>query len=103
MTLHFPRMHAPHWLAHAHVNRAMTIVLGVIGVSLLFTALRVLDVAVSGALISRASPAIVIAPAASGAPVARDQLIGTEPTGAGAPADASAVDVPAAAVEAISL
>jgi hypothetical protein len=97
MTLHFPRLHAPHWMAHAHADRALTIVLGVIGVSLLFTALRVLDVAISGALISSATPGIAIAP------VAPDLLIGPGPTGAGAPADASAVDVPAAAVEAISL
>ena len=103
MTLHFPRMHAPRWMAHAHVNRAMTIVLGVIGVSLLFTALRVLDVAVSGALISGATHVVAITPAASGAPMAPDLLIGTDPTGAGAPVDASVVDVPAAAVEAISL
>jgi hypothetical protein len=103
MTLHFPRMHAPRWMAHAHVNRAMTIVLGVIGVSLLFTALRVLDVAVSGALISSRTHVMAIAPAASGAPVAPDLLIGTQPTGAGAPVEASMVDVPAAAVEAISL
>ena len=103
MTLHFPRMQATRWMAHAHVNRAMTIVLGVIGVSLLFTALRVLDVAVSGALISSGTHVIATAPAASGAPAAPDLLIGTEPTGAGAPVDASMVDMPAAAVEAISL
>ena len=53
MTLHFDWLHAPRWMAHAHVNRAMTIVLGVIGVSLLFSALRVVDAAVSGALIER--------------------------------------------------
>jgi hypothetical protein len=103
MTLHLPRMRAPRWMAHAHVNRAMTIVLGVIGVSLLFSAVRVLDVAVSGALTSGATHVIAIAPAASGAPMAPDRLIGTEPTSAGAPADASVVDVPAATVEAISL
>ena len=106
MTLHFDLLHAPRWmrwLGHAHVSRAMTIVLGVIGVSLLFTALRVLDVAVSGALISSRTHVMAIAPAASGAPVAPDLLIGTQPTGAGAPVEASMVDVPAAAVEAISL
>ena len=54
MTLHFHWLHAPRWLAHAHVNRAMTLVLGVIGVSLLFSALRVVDAAVSGALVERA-------------------------------------------------
>jgi hypothetical protein len=103
MTLHFPWLHAPRWLAHAHVNGAMTIVLGVIGVSLLFSALRVLDVAVSGALVSSRTHVIAIAPAASGSTMPADLLIVTDPTGAGAPVDASAVDVPAAAVEAISL
>ena len=53
MTLHFDWIHAPRWLAHAHVSRAVSLVLGVIGVSLLFSALRVVDAAVSGALIAR--------------------------------------------------
>jgi hypothetical protein len=93
-------LHAPRWLVHAHFNRAMTLVLGVIGVSLLFSALRVLDVAVSGALIDSRSHAAAVAPAASGAP---DRLIGNDPSGAGAPVNASLVDLPEAAVEAISL
>ena len=97
MTLHF------HWLhAHAQVSRAMTLVLGVIGVSLLFGALKVLDVAVSGALIE--AHAVAVAPAASGTPVAPELLIGNDPTGAGAaPVDASLVEVPQASAEAISL
>ncbi len=103
MTLHFHWLHAPRWLVHAHFNRAMTLVLGVIGVSLLFSAVRVLDVAVSGALIDSRSHAVAMAPAASGAPGAPDQLIGNDPTGAGAPVNASLVDLPEAAVEAISL
>jgi len=102
MTLHFHWLHAPRWLAHAHVSRAMTLVLGVIGVSLLFSALRVLDVAVSGALIERRTAAV--APAASGSPLAPDVMLRTDPTGSGpAPVDASLVEVPEATVEAISL
>ena len=102
MTLHFHWLHAPRWLAHAHVNRAVTLVLGVIGVSLFFSALRVIDVAVSGALIERR--AVVAAPAASGSPTGSDVMIGAEPTGSGAtPVDASLVEVPEATVEAISL
>ena len=58
MTLHFHWLHAPRWLAHAHVSRAMTLVLGVIGVSLLFSALRVVDAAVSGALVERRAAAV---------------------------------------------
>lgn len=102
MTLHFHWLHAPRWLAHAHVSRAVTLVLGVIGVSLLFSALKVLDVAVSGALIERR--AATVAPAASGLPTTPDVMLGADPTGAGtAPVDASLVEVPEATVEAISL
>ena len=102
MTLHFDWLHALRWPARAHVNRAMTLMLGVIGVSLLFGALRILDVAVSGALVER--HAVAVAPAASGAPISADLLIGTEPTGTGpAAVDASLVDVPEATVEAVSL
>ena len=101
MTLHFHWLHAPRWLAHAHVSRAMTLVLGVIGVSLLFGALRVLDVAVSGALVETARGR---GRAGGFRPPVRDVLIGTDPTARGAAAvDASLVDVPEATVEAISL
>jgi hypothetical protein len=99
MTLHFHWLHAPRWMVHAHFSRAVTLVLGVIVVSLLFSALRVVDAAVSGALVER--PAAAIAPAAS---IPAETLVGTDPTGAGAkPIDASVVDVPEAAIEAISL
>ena len=102
MTLHFHWLYARRWLAHAHLSRAMTLVLGVIGVSLLFGALRVLDVAVSGAQIERHSGSA--GAAASATPMSPDRLVGTDPTGAGAPAvDASLVEVPEATVEAISL
>ena len=102
MTLHFDWLHAPRWMVHTHVNRAMTLVLGVIGVSLLFSALRVVDTVLSGALVERHTVAVV--PAAPSARSASDILIGTDPTGAGAkPVDASLVDVPEATVEAISL
>jgi hypothetical protein len=101
MTLHFHWLHAPRWLAHAHVDRAMTLVLGVIGVSLLFSALRVLDVALSGALIATGNRAVAMAPAASGPPLVPDRQIVTDPTGA--PMDASLVEVPEAAAEAIGL
>ena len=102
MTLHFHWLHAPRWLAHAHVSRAVTLVLGVIGVSLLFSALRVLDVAVSGALVERRAAAVT--PAASGSAMAPDVMVGSDPTGAGpASVEASLVEVPEATVEAISL
>lgn len=102
MTLHFHWLHAPRWLAHAHVSRAVTLVLGVIGVSLLFSALRVLDVAVSGALIERRAAAV--APAASASPSAPAVVLGSEPTGPGSvPVGASLVEVPEATAEAISL
>ena len=99
MTLHFHWLHAPRWMAHAHFSRAVTLVLGVIVVSLLFSALRVVDAAVSGTLIQR--PAVATAPAAS---VPVEAFVGNDPTGAGAkPVDASVVDVPEATVEAVSL
>ena len=99
MTLHFHWLHAPRWLANVHVSRAMRLVLGVIGVSLLFSALRVIDVAVSGALVERR--ALAVAPAASGAP---DVLINGEPPASGVrPVDADLVGVPEATAEAISL
>ena len=101
MTLHFHWLHAPRWLAHAHVNRAVTLVLGVIGVSLLFSALRVVDAAFSGALVD--THAVAAVPAASGAPLSPDRLIRNDPTGAGTAVDASLVDVPEATVEAVSL
>ena len=98
MTLHFRWLHAPRWMAHGHVSRAMAFVLGVIAVSTLFGVLRVLDVAVSGRLVARHG--VASAPAASGP---ADRLLVVDPTGAGArPVDASD-DVPDAAVEAISL
>jgi hypothetical protein len=103
MTLHVHWLRAPRWVAHAHVNRAMTLVLGVIGISLVFSALRVLDVALSGALILTRSHAVARAPTASGSPLVPDQQIVTDPAGADAPVDASLVEVPEAAVEAISL
>ena len=99
MTLHFHWLNAPRWMAHAHFSRAVTLVLGVIVVSLLFSALRVVDAAVSGALVPR--PAVALAPAAS---VPAQDLVGRDPTGTGAkPVEASLVDVPDAAAEAISL
>jgi hypothetical protein len=102
MTLHVVWLHALRWPARAHVSRAMTLMLGVVGVSLLFGALRVLDVAVSGALVQK--HALVVAPSASGAPMSPDLLVGAEPTGSGpAAVDASLVEVPEATVEAISL
>jgi hypothetical protein len=98
MTLHFHWLHAPRWMAHAHFSRAVTLVLGVIVVSMLFSALRVVDAAVSGALIERHAASAT--PAAS---VAAEFQTGNDPTGA-KPVDASVVDdVPEAAVEAISL
>ena len=100
MTLHFDWLHAPRWLAHAHVSRAVTLVLGIIGVSLLFSALRVVDAAISGALIERR--ATVVTPAASGAGVP-DRLIATDPASGASAVDTSTVDVPEATAEAVSL
>ena len=99
MTLHFHWLHAPRWLAHTHVNRAMTLVLGVIVVSLLFSALRVIDAAVSGALVERRTTPV--AATVSGSTVRPEFVIGTEPPAASAPIDA--VEVPDATAEAISL
>jgi hypothetical protein len=99
MTLHFDWFHAPRWLAHAHVSRAVSLVLGVIGVSLLFSALRVVDTAVSGALIQR--QATVVAP--GGAP-STDRLVGSEPPSSGPSVNTSTtVEVPEATAEAVSL
>ena len=98
MTLHFHWLHAPRWMAHAHFSRAVTLVLGVIGVSLLFSALRVLDVAVSGRLVERHPAA---APAASTAVLPADLVIGADPA---APQKVDDTDVvPEAAADAISL
>ena len=99
MTLHFHWMHAPRWPAHRHVNRAMTLVLAVIGVSLLFSALRVVDAGVSGALVEK--PAAVIVPTSARVPASGDAVSGAEPAAASAPIDA--VEVPDATAEAISL
>ena len=101
MTLHFHWLHSPRWLAHHHVNKAMTFVLGVIGVSLLFSALRVVDAAFSGALVEL--PAAVVAPTASGAPLTPDFLTGTAPPAAGVPVETNAVEVPDATAEAVRL
>jgi hypothetical protein len=97
MTLYFRWLHALRWSGHIHVNRAMTLVLGVIGVSLLFGALRVVDAALSGTEVARRAAAV--APAASGSP---EMLMVTEPASAGRPVD-TCLDVPDATVEAISL
>ena len=101
MTLHFDWLHVPDWLAHRHVNRAVTLVLGIIGISLLFSALRVIDAAVSGALIE--SPALSVAPGSSRASIAPEAMMSAEPPPASAPADINAVEVPDATAEAISL
>ena len=98
MTLHFDWIHASRWFAHAHVNRAVSLVLGIIGVSLLFGALRIVDAAISGALIERRAP--VLGPASLPSP---DRLIGSEPPSSGAAVDTSTVEVPAATAEAVSL
>ena len=101
MTLHFDWLHLPHWQAHRHVNRAVTLVLGIIGVSLLFSALRVVDTAVSGTLIGVAVPPA--APASTRTPFDPEVMTRSEPSPASAPADINAVEVPDATAEAISL
>ena len=101
MTTHFTWLHAPHRLAHSRLDRAMTLVLGVIGVSLLFGALRVVDAALSGARVARRA-AVTVAPA-SGEALAPELVMGLQPPAAGAPMDGEGVDVPDATAEAISL
>jgi hypothetical protein len=74
----------------------MSFVLGVICVSLLFSALRVVDAAFSGALVERRE--------AVAAPVAPDFLTGVEPPAAGGtPVETHAVEVPDATAEAVRL
>lgn len=101
MTLHFHWLHAPRWLAQHHVSRAMSFVLGVIGVSLLFSALRVVDAAFSGALVERRAAAVV--PVRAGAPLTPDAMMGAGPPAAGAPVETNAVEVPDATAEAVRL
>ncbi|MBC7662911.1 MAG: hypothetical protein H7276_03800 [Caulobacter sp.] len=96
MTLHFHWLHAPRWLARAHFNRAMTLMLGVIAASLLFGVLRIMDVAISGRLVDRRAAAAT--PAAS----VPTELLVTDPAAAG-PRPVQTEHVPDAAVEAISL
>jgi len=103
MTLHFGWFHVPRWLAHAHVSRAVSLVLGVIGVSLLFSALRVVDAALSGALVERRAE--TVAPAGAQPAQSPERLPDSEPSSSSAAAtDASTtVDVPEATAEAVSL
>ena len=98
MTLHFDWFHAPRWLAHAHVSRAVSLVLGVIGVSLLFTALRVVDVAVSGALVERQATAV--APVAVPVRLLRGEEPSSSPAAVETP---TSMEVPEATAEAVSL
>ena len=101
MTLHFDWIHAPRWLAHAHVSRAVSLVLGVIGISLLFSALRVVDAAISGALIARQATAVVV-PAALVTPD-RLQRRETAPSSPEVVDTPTSVEVPEATAEAVSL
>ena len=103
MTLHFDWFHAPRWLAHAHVSRAVSLVLGVIGVSLLFSALRVVDAAISGALIDR--QASVVAPVGASMLVAPERLLREQAPSSGPAAEETptSVEVPEATAEAVSL
>ena len=103
MTLHFDWIHAPRWLAHAHVSRAVSLVLGVIGVSLLFSALRVVDAAVSGTLIEHR--ATVVAPAGTSMLAAPERLLRAAPPSSGAEAldTPTSMEVPEATAEAVSL
>jgi len=100
MTLHFHWLHAPRWMVHTPGNRAMTLVLGVIGISLLFSALRVVDAAISGALVERRASVAAPSPAGTSSP---DVLLRTEPPASGAAVPTNDVEVPEATVEAISL
>jgi hypothetical protein len=99
MTLRFDWLHLPRWMGHAHVSHAMSVVLGVIVVSLAFSALRVIDAEISGALIDSPRHAAAVA----AAPSASDAVIVDPPTSPGGPVDASLVEVPSASADAISL
>ncbi|MEO5688260.1 MAG: hypothetical protein ABIR54_12950 [Burkholderiaceae bacterium] len=101
MTLRFHWLHAPRWLGNVHVNRAMTLVLGIICVSLLFCAFQVLDVAISGVLVEF-RPAVV-APAASASLSSHDVMLGTEPPASDVRPFAADFEVPEATVDAVSL
>ena len=96
MTLRFDWLHLPRWMGHAHVSRAMSVVLGVIVVSLAFSVLRVIDAQISGALVETRQHAAAVASAP-------DSPIVEQPTAAGHPVDASLVEVPSASADAISL
>jgi hypothetical protein len=102
LTLH-GWFHAPRWLAHAHVSRGVSLVLGVIGASLLFSALRVLDVAISGALIDRR--ASVAAPVGAPLLVAPERLLREQAPSSGPTAGETptSMEVPEATAEAVSL
>jgi len=103
MTLHLPWLQSMHWMAHRHFSRAVALVLGVIGVSLLFSALRVIDSAISGELVD-SHPMPVAAPAASTAQPAdlRTGAAAGSPSAGPLQVDDTVV-VPEAAAEAISL
>ncbi len=101
MTLHFHWLHLPRRLARTHGDRAVRLVMSVIAVSLLFSALRIVDAAVSGALVR--TRAVAQAPAASDVLVSPEMLIGTDPTGAGAAPEPATLEVPEATADAISL
>ncbi len=98
MTLRFDWLHLPHWMGHAHVSRAMSVVLGVIVVSLAFSALRVIDAEISGALVYTPRHAAAVA----SAPSSPESLV-VDPAAPAGPVDASLVEVPPASAEAISL
>ncbi len=95
MTLHFHWLHAPRWLTDIPFNRATTLVLGIIGVSLLFGALRVLDVAaaVGTAAAHESLAASAVAPL----------LTVTDPAVGAAAVEADLVEVPNATADAVSL
>jgi len=96
MTLHFHWLHARHGLTGIPVNRATMLVLGIIGVSLLFGVLRVLDLA------SAVGPPAVharVAASADSSPL----LTVADPAVGAAAVEADLVEVPDATAEAVSL
>ena len=95
MSPHRHSQHAPRLsrLPLSHAQHALIVVLGVIGISLCFGLLRIVDVAVSGALHERQAAPATVSMAASAA----------MPDDGAAVIDATFVDVPSASADAISL
>jgi len=105
MSLHFHSPHAPRWLRlwlhpdHPHAGRATTVVLTIIGVSLFFSVLQVIDIAVSGVRALQLPPHVSAVSPSSATP---SGLAASGIVDPAATLDTS-FEVPSATAEAISL